>query len=368
MATRSSKTWQLQVAGLALAILGPPSAAHGQDVEGPRIVPTHNVVLSGYGTVGYLYRPGSEDNRNEFTAQFAPIFLYQFQDKIQFEAELEFELEDGVTETGLEYAQVNYIANDYLVLIGGKFLLPFGVFGERLHPSWINKFATPPPIFGHHESEFGGDPIIPIISDVGVQARGAIRPGPLAIGLSGYITQGPALEDDEAEIPEIGFPASSGDNNSGKSFGGRLDIALPPMFEVNFSLMNGDYDDQNVLDFTAWDVAAEFHHKRLEIRGEYVQTRQEIETFDGFPILKRHGLYAQAAYRIAKWEPVFRWTQIFDSTLSGEVEDEGAWQAAIGLDYWFAPSIALMAGYEINREKGLELDNDRVIVHFAFGF
>jgi hypothetical protein len=40
----------------------------------------------------------------------------------------------------------------------------------------------------------------------------------------------------------------------------------------------------------------------------------------------------------------------------------------VGLDYWFAPSIALMAAYEINREQGIELDNDRFIIHFAFGF
>ena len=44
------------------------------------------------------------------------------------------------------------------------------------------------------------------------------------------------------------------------------------------------------------------------------------------------------------------------------------WQAGFGLDYWFSPSIALMAGYEVNREDGLEIDNDRVIVHIAFGF
>lgn len=369
MATRTKRIWRLAAACTALAVATAPATGIAQETEGTRIVPTNNVVLTGYGTVGYVYRPDSEDNPNEFTAQFSPVFLYQFQDKILFEAELEFELEDGVTQTGLEYAQVDYIANDNLILIGGKFLLPFGVFGERLHPSWINKFVTPPPIFGHHTSEFGAEPIIPILADVGVQARGAIRPGRFAINLSGYATQGPAMEGEGGEeIPEIEFPASSSDNNAGKTLGARLDLALPPMVEVNFSIMNGDYDDQGVLDFTGYDVAAEFRHRSLEIRGEYVQTRQEVERIDGFPSLKRHGFYGQAAYRVLKWEPVFRWTQIFDSTLEGEVEAEGAWQAGLGLNYWFAPSIALMGAYEINREQGLELDNDRVIIHFAFGF
>ena len=59
---------------------------------------------------------------------------------------------------------------------------------------------------------------------------------------------------------------------------------------------------------------------------------------------------------------------MFDSKLDGTVTDQGAWQAGFGLDYWFSPSIALMAGYELNREDDLQIDNDRVIVHIAFGF
>jgi hypothetical protein len=104
------------------------------------------------------------------------------------------------------------------------------------------------------------------------------------------------------------------------------------------------------------------------VRGEYIQTRQEIETLEGFPTLRRHGFYAQAAYRVGDFEPVFRWTQIFDDQLEGEVVKEGAWQAGFGLNYWFTPSIALMGGYELNREAGEELENDRFLVHFAFGF
>ncbi|HEX9729666.1 MAG TPA: hypothetical protein VGA37_14275 [Gemmatimonadales bacterium] len=91
-------------------------------------------------------------------------------DRILFEAEFEFELTEGVTETGLEYAQLDFLLTDHLTLVGGKFLVPFGVFGERLHPIWINKFPTAPPIYGHHVAAFGADPVLPILSDVGVMA------------------------------------------------------------------------------------------------------------------------------------------------------------------------------------------------------
>ncbi len=342
---RSGLPADLTVAVVALMLPGPNAAA--QDVTGERVVPTHHTVISGYGTVGYLYRTQG-DNENEFTASINPIFLFQFQDRILFEAEFEFELEEGITETGLEYAQLDFIAHDNLTLVGGKFLLPFGVFGERLHPTWINKFPTSPPIFGHHVAAFGAEPLIPILSDIGFMARGALTSGPANLALNLYAVQGPSIEEDgegEEAIPELDFPASSSDNNTNKLIGGRLDIALPPWAEVNFSYFSGDYDENNVLDFTGWNVAGEYRLTNFELRGEYVQTRQEIETLTGFPTVRRHGFYAQAAYRRAAWEPVFRWTQVFDDKLEGQVLEEGAWQAALGLDYWFSPSIALLAGF-----------------------
>lgn len=356
----------LAVAAMGTALVTPRAAA--QVTTGQRIIPTNNFVLSGYGTVGYALATRGE-NQNAFTTSVSPVFLFQFQDIVLFEAEFEFELTEGVTETGLEYAQVDLLLHDNLTFVGGKFLLPFGVFGERLHPTWINKFPTAPPIYGHHVSGYGAEPILAILSDVGVMLRGAVTPGRWHIGLSGYVTNGPAAEDlIPGEIPEVELPASSGDNNTDKMLGGRLDIALPPWAEVSLSYLNGDYDEQNVLDVTGWNAAAEFRHVGFELRGEYVQTRQEIETVTGFQSLRRHGFYAQLAYRWRAWEPVLRWTQGFDDQLDGVVTTEGASQAGFGLDYWFSPSIAIMGAYELNRERGTEIDNDRVVFHIAFGF
>ena len=353
-------------AGVGLALLLCTGLATGLDAQ--RIIPTNQVLITGYGTVGYGYQTQGE-NINAFTSNMNPIFLFQFQDRFLFEAEFEFALENGVTETGLEYAQLDIIATDNLTFVGGKFLLPFGVFGDRLHPTWINKFSTNPPIYGHHVSAFGVEPLLSIMSDLGVMARGVANAGRFNLGINVYAVQGPSIEGDPTEeVPELVFLASSGDGNTNKMLGGRLDIALPPWAEVNLSYFNGDYDDQNVLDFTGWNVAGELRGRGFELRGEYVQTRQEIEQTTGFPTLVRQGFYGQAAYRIGAWEPLFRWTQVFDSKLDGAVTDQGAWQAGFGLDYWFSPSISLMAGYELNREDALEIANDRIIAHIAFGF
>ena len=343
-------------------------AAFVTELSAQRIVPTNHMFVSGYGTVGYGYQTQGE-NENAFTSSLNSIFLFQFQDRVLFEAEFAFALEGGVTETALEYAHLDVMATDNLTFVGGKFLIPFGVFGDRLHPTWINKFPTAPPIFGHHVVTFGAEPLLSILSDVGFMARGVVSPGRFNLGINVYAVQGPSIEGDPAEeVPELGFLASSEDDNTDKMIGGRLDVVLPPWAELNASYFNGDYDAQNVLDFTGWNVAGEVRAKGFEVRGEYVQTRQEIEQPTGFPMFVRHGFYAQAAYRVGVWEPLFRWTQVFDSKLDGAVRDQGAWQAGFGLDYWFSPSIAVMAGYELNREDVTEIDNDRLIVHIAYGF
>ncbi len=366
---RSLSTAAVLLSSAILALAVPAGRLWAQAQADERVVPTNQTVITGYGTVGYLYRT-SGDNQKEFTAGINPIFLFQFMDRFLFEAEFEFALTEGVTETGLEYAQLDAILTNNLVFVGGKFLLPFGVFGPRIHPTWINKFVDAPPIYGHHVAAFGAEPLVPILSDVGVMLRGMLPLNSVGLALNLYATNGPSFEEtiEAGEVPEIEFPGSTSDNNTDKMIGGRLDIVMLPWTELNVSYFNGDYDEENVLDFSAWNVAAAARYAGFELRGEYIQTRQEIEEETGFPTLKRHGYYAQLAYRWRQWEPVFRWTQILDDDLGGQNVGGGAWQAGFGLDYWFAPSIALMAAYQLNREQDVELDNDRFVAHLAFGF
>ncbi len=371
---------------LLMGVRGPAAAqVRGAD----RIAPTNAVVISGYGTVGHAYRPNDGPNRvpSAFQASVNPLFLFQFQDRILFEAELEFGLEEGITETQLEYAQADIMVSDNLTVVAGKFLLPFGVFGERLHPTWINKMATMPPIFGHHETGFGAAPILATPSDVGVMARASFRSGSWQLGLNGYVTNGFAVEEhasedaheggaggggdggEEHEIPGIGLPGSSSDVTNNKMVGGRIDLSLPPWVEFNASAFTGKYDEDDRLDMTGFNLAGEVRRAGFELRGEWVLTQQDFLTDEGdVTRLDRSGFYAQVARRFGPWEPVIRFTKVFNDRVGDETEENGAWQTALGLDYWVSPSVAVMASYEFNREVGPSLDNDRFNIHFAFGF
>jgi hypothetical protein len=51
---------------------------------------------------------------------------------------------NGTTSYGLGYAQVDYIANRYVTLSAGRFIVPFNMYGERLAPNWIRALPLTP--------------------------------------------------------------------------------------------------------------------------------------------------------------------------------------------------------------------------------
>ena len=62
-------------------------------------------------------------------SKFEPLFLFRVSDRLLFEAGVEFELPDDVeTNANLEFAHFDYLLNDYMTVVGGKYLLPFGDF------------------------------------------------------------------------------------------------------------------------------------------------------------------------------------------------------------------------------------------------
>ena len=93
--------------------------------------------------------------RLEISPLVAPIVLFPVGSRllIEFEFELKgaFDDSDGQWnreyETAVEYLQVDVIVNRYLTVVAGRVLTPFGVFNERLHPSWIKKLQLNPLIF-----------------------------------------------------------------------------------------------------------------------------------------------------------------------------------------------------------------------------
>jgi len=83
-----------------------------------------------------------------------PVLLVPFGQRWLFEARGTFESDltqqpgvsgfHGVVQKEEEYAQLDFIANQYMTVTVGRFLTPFGIFNERLYPVWIRNLASDP--------------------------------------------------------------------------------------------------------------------------------------------------------------------------------------------------------------------------------
>ncbi|GMR13163.1 MAG: hypothetical protein BMS9Abin29_1365 [Gemmatimonadota bacterium] len=371
--------------GLAAA-LAPGSATAQSSVPSRAEIPSHEFMVVGYGTAGWQVTDNGA-TENAFFGSMSPLLLFQFGDQFLYEAELEFDIEEGVTNTSLEYAQIDFFMSDHLTMVAGKFLVPFGVFGERLHPTWINRLPSRPPLYGHG-GESGPQPLLPVMADFGVMLRGSWDLGKgKGITGSAYITQGPSIEEGHGDgaagdvvelIPEFQFGEDSNDINNDKMLGGRIAFVLAPRFEIDLSGFTGEFDDDGSR-INAYNLAAEYRFGQTELRGEGFIMRYDFGGADapgtgagggtaGTVTAETGGFYVQASQRMGPWQPVARWTRRSDATAATFDTEAGYSQFTFGLDYWFSPSIALMAGLELNDSRSDEELPSRFVIHWAFGF
>jgi hypothetical protein len=349
-------------------------------------------MIRGYGHTGIDNITTNGEKESSYVGSaFAPIFLFKHSDKLMFEAELEFALENNALEIGLEYANVMYVANDYLTIRAGKFLLPFGTFMERLHPSWINRFSTKPLGFGH-------DGIAPS-SGIGVELRGAVNLGGPRLNYSIYSTNGPRLKDGSIESAEAGMLLFSNfeDNNTSKAFGGRLGL-LPfsdSSTEIGFSAYSTNgagtegtvYEDVGAflyaLDFSfikqipaisgMVDIKAQYNNSKVDNATYFDEEDGDTYTFDN----ESNSFYTQLSYRptmadsdfVKKLEFVGRYSS-YNAPVGAEWAGESE-QYAFGLNYWLTWRSLIKVSYQTTDTIGGH-DGDGntkgFFIHWAIGF
>ena len=333
--------------------------------------------LGGYADVGYANGDNQDGSFN--VGSFSPIFHFQYRDVVMLESELEFEIgEDGETETNLEYLTIDWFMNDYMTLVGGKFLSPIGQFRQNLHPSWINKLASAPPGFGHD----GAAPT----SELGFQLRGGGPLGGMRTNYAVYVSNGPELkaefEDDEYELDGIEAEGFGADRDGEKTYGGRFGLIPFAGLELGFSLASGkatitsveDGDSSLLENEGARDydvIGADFYWqvRNFGLRGEYVES--EIGDDNGPGTAASEGgiweaWYTQGSYRFdeSKFELVTRYSE-FDSPHDSKDQD----QWALGANYLFTNNFIGKFTYEFNDgQKGRESDDDRFLFQMAYGF
>ena len=332
-------------------------------------------MVRGYGHTGLNFLNNGGDKESTFVgAAFSPIFLFKYSNRFIFESELEFELENNQLNIGLEYVDMMYVINNYMTVRAGKFLLPFGTFMERLHPSWINRFSNKPLGFGH-------DGIAPS-SGIGIELRGAFPVGASTLNYSVYVTNGPRLKTGIDEPEEAGMLLFQNfeDNNLNKAFGSRIGF-LPfsnSMLEVGLSgYYAGNVGDQNSqyhgVDAFLWagdlsfvkqitplrgvlDIKAQYNHSSVG-DASYINPEDSLSGPYTFSNISS-AYYAQIGYRasmsgspfLKNVEVVSRYSRLQKPT--GSLWEGKDTEISFGVNYWLSWRSVLKFNYHYTTKEG----------------
>lgn len=328
--------------------------AYGQDQkQGPQYQKQESgvPVLTGFVGVGSEFEPGQQ----QVLPAIAPILLVPIGDHVLLESEAEFEgnythMTDQdwshKWDKGIEYAQIDWFANKYMTVVGGRFLTPFGIFNERLHSGWIRNLQTAPFITALEMTDSNGGMVrggIPVNND-------------LNINYSGYYSAFSSvdwLKSDRAAGGRVGF------------FFPRARVEIGGTFQRK--LGDGARNLQGV-DFT-WQLKP----IPLDIRGEFVRD----------PLIGK-GYWVEGAYRMRripvakafmrKSQIEARWEQFFVSPLMGtmdtgdmEIPGNDAQRVFVGWSYWIRPDVR--ANFAYGREfNQVEHDHNVWTVGLTYRF
>ena len=344
---------------------------------------SEHLLIAGDAAIGFTNQQKTDST---FYANVSPLILWQPTDRLLFETAFGFGVStDGnsnsSTSVTLGIADASFIVNDYLIVGGGLFVVPFGQYHNHFDPPWINKLPDDPLVFG-------ANAIAPV-SEVGIFARGAAPLCTMKITYDAYLTNGPQLiTRDPAAAGTLNF-ADYTDLNNGKAVGGRLGFLPIPQLETGYSLEYAQTSPDGFPHTYALLQALDLNWVQevrplggvITARTEWVWSDVGRATYDrsgalGFGPLSfgnyRNGGYVELDYRptlstnaiVRNLEFVSRYNLLRTPLRSPGGEHEQAIE--FGVDYWFTPSVVLKVAYEVDDRK-VGPSQNAVFVQLGFG-
>jgi len=342
------------------------------------------LLIAGDAAVGYV---DPEDGSSTFTAEFNPMLLWQLNERLFFEGELELALEGpdlngegSETEAELDLAYLSYTLNDYALVSAGKFSVPFTAYHNHLDPSWINRLPTDPLVYGD-----GG---IAPDTGVGTFITGAIPCRRALLNYAVFVTNGPALiTEDPESAGSLNFD-NFNDLNNNKALGFRIGYLPIPQLEVGYSF---EFSRPNPPGFQT--VHSTIHgvdlnylahigavQGQVTARGAWIWSNLSDATYDptgllGFGPLRfnndRNGGYAEVAYRPTdageRWLRNLEFALRYDRLEIPSAAPGGGTQRqwTPGIDYWLTARTVLKAAYAFGESGDVP---DMFALQFATGF
>lgn len=348
-----------------------------------------NFLLTGNGYINLEKTVGETDPLIHLAV--FPVLLWKISGKLFFEGAAEIKFEDEEVTPSLEFATLHYELNKYITIGAGKFLTPLGIYRERLHPNWINKFPEAPLGFSHEGGTAG------TTAEIGLEVRGGIPVGSTKINYALYVSNGPVLptEPEEGLMPGMLENSEWEDNNNNKAVGGRIGFLPLSNSSLEVGISNqyakpGDKNDElyseaisaahafdlsyvtNISSLKSMiDIKSEYNFTLLDQTGSTTSLDMDsMSNLTDMAIINK-AFYVQLAIRpamsqkkiIQKLELAFRYSLFtmtepaMDETYSPEpvtvMPDLRKTEFAIGLNYWFSwRSVIKFAYMTIGDEDG----------------
>jgi hypothetical protein len=353
---------------------------------------TNETPLSIYGALAVGYQKLQGQPSGFYFGEFSPDFFLKLNDWIFMEAEIAVSAGGSVSAT---FAQADFLINDWLTIIAGKFVAPVGWFNERTNNPWINKL----PGDAGNSGPLLWAQVLPATSLLGLQARGAFYLGcsPIKMEYAAYISNGFNLAPATPGAPTINELADLGgllntEVTNTYAVGGRLGLWWP---EVGIAggisgLVNGPYVSGFNDSLTMWALDLNYHKGNWDIRTEYGVTYQQAQSFSTDNI-RRQGFFTQFAYRaydaanpiLQKLEFVYRYSyvdfrgldpaamaaspdfSIFGTPLDVPLRRQ---QNEFGINYYLYPRMVIKFAYQINDEPGNHQYDNQFISELAWGW
>jgi hypothetical protein len=219
----------------------------------------------------------------------------------------------------VEYSQLDWLADPHVTVVGGRYLLPFGIYNERLQPIWIKNLQD-----------------APITATVGTRTTGA----GVGLMLRGVLTQTPKLTAQYAAY----FSALSTINQFGsaRTAGGDGSVLLTgPRLELGGSYQRflQDRHINSGAVYASWQPPA----KPLDVKAEY-----DVSYYG-------QGYWLEPAYRLEnaplpsflrKLQTVARFQQAFPRNGGGNgIPSVRTERVDFGLNYYIHDNLRLISSY-----------------------
>jgi hypothetical protein len=338
----------------------------------------HNFQILGDAEFKYVNTAGQ--NGSFLLADFAPIFLYRAGDNILFEGGFDTTIQNNAPNGGgystgfdLSFAQMDYVANDYVTLAVGDLLLPLGTYSQR-GAGWLNKIPDDP---------LAVDALIPG-SGVGAQLLGAIPLGNAGkfINYSVYGVNGPGSADGTGHAGALDLGGNVGLRSDGvvanlhanPSGGARLGLFMPfkPHYDLDLGIsgQSGEWDNAGTHLWSAGVIDAALHlGANFEAKGEYIISRYGSDDLD---LIRQQGWYVQTGYKLAglnlelpvinNLELVGRYDSLHDGL--GTITD----RYTAGYVYYFTSTLLFEGDYEFLHSNDNTLPSTQLILQLSLGF